>query len=198
MIKLKNIVKEIERLQSRSEGPDAINYNDTIKYYFDEYSNKNKVDDLKKINNYYFDWINLPEENEEIILMYNEQKRENPIAFAKLKKLKDSFKVRNIAINPSYAGKSLAQNIYDYILSKYNKIYSDITQTPQSRKSWIKLSKRYKVKGYNINDDVLFDVSPNKDGTELESNNPNYILYTDENSKESKQSNYQNYLVIIK
>ena len=74
-------------------------------------------------------------------------------------------------------GKGLASIIYDYIIAK-TKLYSDVMQTPEAKKLWLKLSNKYNVQGYNKTSKKTFKVIPQDN--ELKSSNPSFTLYSDQ------------------
>lgn len=126
-------------------------------------------------------------------------KHKTPFGVASISEFENGVKIDTIGIKPKFRGQSMSLIIYDFIINKYDKVYSDTHQTPESRKSWLKLSKKYNVKGYNITTRKLFDVSPNEDNTELKSDDPEYNLYKDNNMELSRtDQELKNYLVIIK
>ena len=196
MIKLKEIlIGELERLHSRTDDEDPVDYEYEVNAINKKFGNSTERKDT--YNGYEFLKVKDKLYDDDIYLMYRDN---NIIGFAKVEPFEDSFKMRNIAIKPEFGGEGIGQTIYDYLISKI-KLYSDLTQTPQSRKSWVKLSKKYKIKGYNLGSNKIFDVRPTKDGTELESVDPKYILYKDWEKKTSitpEEKNQENYLVVEK
>ncbi len=135
------------------------------------------------------------------IISYN---NDNPIGYLALKKFRDGYQVYTLGVKPEARRAGLAEKMYDFVLSK-TKLYSDHQQTPESRKLWIKLSRKYKVTGFDELDDSLFAVKPN--GDEFESLDKDKQVYSDNSldgkllvMKESKKSQniFENWKRFIK
>lgn len=106
----------------------------------------------------------------------------NPLSYAWLKPFKDGYTIKTIGVKKQFQGRGLGSTMYDKIVS-LGKFYSDLDQTPQARKIWAKLFSKYNVMGYSDKDNKYFKVRLR--GNELESADPNYVLYThnrDENT----------------
>ena len=75
--------------------------------------------------------------------------------------------------------------MYDKIIA-LGKFYSDLYQTPQARKMWIKLFSKYKVMGYSELDHNYFKVK--LVGSDIVSADSKYILYTKYENENTNRS----------
>lgn len=147
----------------------SIDYNQFIDWAKSE---ADKITQEKeKFQNFDFQWAESPD-NVKIIAYENNQ----PIGYVGLERFEDGYKINTLGVKPQARGKGLAPIMYDYILSK-TKLYSDIMQTPEAKKLWLKLANKYNVQGYNKSSKQIFPVKPQ--GIELASTNPNFMLYSD-------------------
>lgn len=192
MIKLKPIMQELVRNQSWAQYSDYdLIVNNTYDKIKDDVNTK-----IEKYGEYEF-LIKPKFIRDDIGIVVCKHK--TPFGVASISEFENGVKIDTIGIKPKFRGQSMSLIIYDFIINKYGKVYSDTHQTPESRKSWLKLSKKYNVKGYNITTRKLFDVSPNEDNTELKSDDPECNLYKDNNMELSRtDQELKNYLVIIK
>lgn len=87
------------------------------------------------------------------------------------------YQINNLAIKPKFRKLGIAQKTYEYILSKTKEIYSDVYQTPEAKKLWLRMFSKYKIQGYDTKNNVYFEVKPSDN--ELVSNDPKYRLYSD-------------------
>jgi GNAT superfamily N-acetyltransferase len=126
----------------------------------------------EKFSNYEFQWSESP--NNVKLITYE---KGEPLGYVGLEKFEDGYKVMTLGVKPQARGKGLASVMYDYIISK-TKLYSDEMQTPEAKILWLKLSKKYNVKGYNKTFKKTFEVIPQ--GNELVSLDPSFTLYSDE------------------
>ena len=126
----------------------------------------------EKFSNFEFKWAETPD-NVKLIVYENNI----PLGYVGLEKFEDGYKINTLGVKPEARGKGLASVMYDFILSK-TKLYSDVMQTPEAKKLWIKLSNKYKVLGYNQSSKQKFDVK--LQGNELASTDPKFILYSNE------------------
>ena len=108
------------------------------------------------------------------------------VGYIGLENFKDGHKVSTLGVKEQVRGMGIATKMYDYVISK-TKLYSDVMQTPEARKLWLKLSQKYKVQGFNLKDNIYFGIEDK--GNELISTNPKYELYSDKK--------YKNYLVVL-
>jgi hypothetical protein len=126
------------------------------------------------------------------VILYKSTNLEDPIGYVGLMRYKEGYRVITLAIKEAYRNKNLSIILYEYIISK-TILYSDIVQTIGARKLWVKLSQKYKIVGYNIPHDIYYDVSPSIEGTELESEDPEFELYGGEGLRKEEE----NILVIL-
>ncbi len=194
MIQLKPIVQELIRNQSWAAA-EYSDYNIIVDKAYGKF--KDDADTKREMHNGYKFLVKEKFIGDEIGIVVCKYK--TPFGLASISEFENGVKMNGIGIKPKFRGQSMSLILYDFIIHKYKILYSDMYQSPESRKSWLKLSKKYNVKGYNITNRKLFDVSPNEDNTELKSDDPDYNLYKD-NGMEVNKNNQElkNYLVIIK
>ena len=99
------------------------------------------------------------------------------IGYISIEPFHDGHSIGVIQLKKSAQGRGVGQLAYDYIIER-TKLYSGKNQTPEARKLWLKLFDRYNVVGYDIETRKTFKVK--KGNGELESQDPNYELYTNE------------------
>lgn len=108
----------------------------------------------------------------------------NPLSYVWLKPFRDGYTIKTIGVKKQTQGKGLGSIMYDKIIA-LGKFYSDLDQTPQARKMWIKLFSKYKVMGYSEVDHKYFKVK--LVGGNIVSADPKYTLYTkDENENTNR------------
>lgn len=192
MIRLKPIIQELIRNQSWTQSSD---YDTIVINAYNQIKNDKNVS-IKVYNKYRFLIKEKFAGNDTGIIMVKDNE---PICIASVIIFENGVKMTSIGIKPKFRGQNIASIMYDFIIHKYKILYSDMYQSPESRKAWLKLSKKYNVNGYNISTKELFDVSPNEDNTELKSDDPEYNLYKDNNMELSRtDQELKNCLVIIK
>jgi len=148
----------------------TIDYNQFIDWAKSE---ADKISQNKeKFSNLEFQWAESPD-NVKIIAYENNQ----PLGYVGLEKFEDGYKIMTLGVKPQARGKGLASIMYDYILTK-TKLYSDVMQTPEAKKLWLKLSNKYNVQGYNKTSKKTFKVIPQDN--ELKSSSPSFTLYSDQ------------------
>ena len=147
-----------------------INYNQFIDWAKSEADKINQ--EKENFSNFQFQWAETPD-NVKLIAYENNI----PLGYVGLEKFEDGYKINTLGVKPEARGKGLASIMYDYILSK-TKLYSDVMQTPEAKKLWIKLANKYKVLGYNQSSKQKFNVK--LQGNELASTDPKLVLYSNE------------------
>lgn len=156
-------------------------------------ADENKSSTFDKFSGYTFQWSESPEDVKIIV-----HKDDAPIGYVSIEKFKDGYKINTIGTKPSTRKKdekekrdeknppgvvseppkTLGMIIYDYIVSKVGKLYSDVHQTPQARKMWTKLARDFDVKGHYIDTGEEFPVRVGKNG-ELVPDDEKHSLYKD-------------------
>lgn len=163
------LLKEIKNTTSLTQS--SVDYNQFIDWAKSE---ADKINSSKeKFLNFEFQWAEESDGNVKIIAY----EKNNPIGYVGLEKFEDGYKISTLGVKPLARGKGVASVMYDYVISK-TKLYSDKMQTPEAKNLWVKLSNKYKVKGYNKSLRQNFDVLYKNN--ELVSVNPNFVLYSDE------------------
>lgn len=160
----------LEIKNSTSLMQSNINYNQFIDWAKSEADKINQ--EKENFSNFQFQWAESPD-NVKLIAYENNM----PIGYVGLEKFEDGYKINTLGVKNEARGKGLASIMYDYILSK-TKLYSDVMQTPEAKKLWIKLASKYKVQGFNKISKKNFPIT--SQNNELVSLNSNYQVYSDQ------------------
>lgn len=106
-----------------------------------------------------------------------------PLGYLWVQRFKDGYSVKTVGVKQIARGTGVSNILYDMAVSK-TKLYSDKDQSPQARKLWGKLYKKYNVMGYSDVGNKTFKVQLN--GAELQSADPKYVLYTDQQEQSTR------------
>lgn len=117
------------------------------------------------------------------VILYNAES-ETPIGFVVLNRFRDGHSISTLGLTSAARGGGLAGKLYDYIIGK-TRLYSDVHQTPEARRLWLRLAARYPVRA--IVGDQIFEVVPNQEGTELvAAAHEEHTVYSDEEGSEAR------------
>ena len=114
------------------------------------------------------------------VIAYREGK---PIGFVVLNRFEDGHSISTLGLISAAQGGGIAAMIYDYIIGR-TRLYSDVHQTPEARRLWVKLSRKYEVMGWDAG--RTFKVEPNKDGTEMVTVGDGPPVYSDDEGSETR------------
>ena len=190
---IRGVLLEIKRTSDLTGG--NINYDEFVDWAKGVADN-NKSSKFDKFSGYEFQWSEGPEDVKIIV-----HKDSAAIGYVSIEKFKDGYKINTLGVKPSATGsardkskdspetnapdnnlaskpRKLSTIIYDYIVSKVGKLYSDVHQTPQARKLWTKLAQDYDVRGHYIDTGEEFPVQVGKNG-ELVPDDEKHSLYKD-------------------
>jgi hypothetical protein len=186
----KFIISEIKRTNSLTN----IGYNEFVNWAKEE---ADKVtSDIEEYNDLKFQWSE--EAGEVKLIIYNSSDEPfikinddypNAIGYIAFSKFNDGYKIGTLGVKANARG-GIASKAYDFIISKKTKkLYSDKMQTPEARKLWVKLYNKFTIKAIDDNG-VIFDVKPNRDGSELQ-------LASDDINNNSLYSEDENNLILF-
>lgn len=107
-----------------------------------------------------------------------------PIGFVVLNRFRDGHSISTLGLTSAARGGGLASKLYDYIIGK-TRLYSDVHQTPEARRLWLRLAERYPVRA--IVGEEMFPVVPNAEGTELvAAGEDGHPVYSDDEGSEAR------------
>lgn len=173
---IRSMLVEITRTGSLQSG--TIDYDEFTRWQ------KEKADEIdpntrEQINDLEFQWADGG--NSVRVILYREG---SPIGFVVLNRFRDGHSISTLGLTSAARGGGLANKLYDYIIGK-TRLYSDIHQTPEARRLWLRLADRYPVSA--IVGDQIFQVVPNQEGTELvAAHDSEHSVYSDEEGSETR------------
>ena len=172
---VRSVVAEITRTTSLVGG--NIDYNEFVDWArgrADAVVSRSE-EKLEKAGDLEYKWVDEPEGDTKVIAFRGGE----AIGYVGLSKYLGGYKIITLGLKPAARGGGVAMKIYGYLIGK-TKLYSDVHQTPEARRLWMRLSDLYDMKGYDPRTRKMFDVEKDEGKGELVSLDPDIELYSDE------------------